>query len=320
MNKVAVIGVGNIGYHHARIYSSLENVELVGIADISEKIGKSVAKRLHTKYYKNFEEMLKKEDIDAVSIAVPTFLHKEVALITMKYVKKILIEKPIADTVKNAKKIIKAAEKNNTHLNIGYIERHNPVINELYKLIKSESIGKPISVVIKRVGLFPSNVKDADVITDLATHDIYILNYIFRTEPNLIAATGGKIHHSKFDHAEIILEYKGINCFIQTNWITPVKIRTIAITGDKGYIEADYITQEILMHKTQLKRSFLNFNDFIVKFGKPKTKIIKVVKEEPLKIELESFLNTPRSSANATGRDGLYALELAEKAIKYITK
>jgi len=321
MTNVAVIGVGNIGFQHARLYASMEGVNLVGISDINEKIGKKVAKQFKTKYYKNYLDLLKNEKIDAISIAVPTAFHKDVSLEVIPYVKKILIEKPIADNTKNAKKIVKAAKKYKAKISVGYVERFNPIFAELKKILNKEQIGKPISIIIKRVGLFPPNAKNADVVTDLATHDIDILNYFFNTEPKLIVATGGKLLHDNYDYSEILYNYKGIKCFIQTNWITPVKIRSITITGSKGYLEANYITQEITLYKNIYKKTFINFSDFVLKFGKPKMKNLVVTKIEPLKLELQTFLGLEKSGIKlASEKEGLLALELAEKAKNYISK
>src|SRR3972149_2815185 len=247
MIKTAVIGVGNIGYHHARNYASFKDVKLVGISDLNEQLGKRVAKQFSTKYYKDYKDLILNENPDAVSISVPTAAHKDVALDVMKLTKNILIEKPIAGNLRDAKRIIHFSKKYNTNLAIGYTERYNPVTAKLEKIIAKKHIGDIISIVIKRVGIFPPNINNADVITDLATHDIDILNYLLKTQPKIVCATGGKMLHNNYDYAELLLDYNGINCFIQVNWITPVKIRTISITGSKGYIEINYISQEIVI-------------------------------------------------------------------------
>jgi len=316
--KVAVIGVGNMGRYHARTYSILRNADLIAVSDIDEKAGKKVAKDFSCKYYKDYNYMLNKEKIDAVSIAVPTKLHKKVALDVIRAKKHLLIEKPIASNTKEAQEIIQAAKEAKVKLTVGHIERFNPVVRELKKLIERQELGKIISIIARRIGMFPPQIKDANVIIDLAVHDIDILNYLLNQQPSEIFTKGRKaLTNRREDSAEIFLSYNGVSGFIQVNWITPVKVRILSVNGSKGYAELNYITQRLELYESKYKKVVDDFGEF-VKFGETIKKEIKVNKKEPLFCELESFVKCIKGNKKpeVSGEDGLKALAIAEKAIE----
>jgi len=156
------------------------------------------------------------------------------------------------------------------------------------------------------------------VIIDLAVHDIDILNYLLGKMPTRIHAEAGKALISRReDYADILLKYDGINAFVQVNWITPIKIRSLAITGTKGYAELNYVTQEFMLYKSKYEKKFETFED-IVKFAEPEIIRIKVRKSEPLKEELKDFISCIKSNKQplVSGEDGLKALELALDIVK----
>jgi len=319
--NVAVIGVGNMGKHHARIYSSLKDANLVAISDINEKVGEEIAKKFNCKYYKNYKEMIEREELDVVSIAVPTRLHKKVALDIISKGINVLIEKPIASTLKEAHKIIEEAKKNKIKLTVGHVERFNPAVRKLKEIIQQGKLGNIISIIAKRVGPFAPQIKDAGVLIDLAVHDIDIINYLLEKEPTKIYANGGKaINSYKEDYAEIFLNYGPISGYIQVNWITPVKIRELHITGTKGYAQLNYITQELNLYQSKYKKEFDDYGDFVIKFGSSKKVSIPVKFEEPLKLEIESFLKSVKENKKleVTAKEGLNALKIALKALKNI--
>ncbi len=314
--RVAVIGIGNMGKHHARVYSKLKNVKLVAISDLDEK-KKKIARKFGCKFYRNYKEMLKKEKIDAVSVVVPTKLHEEIAIECIKAGKNILIEKPISNTIESAKRIIREAKKNKVKLTVGHIERFNPAVQKLKEIIKKGELGKVTTIVVRRVGVFPPQVKDANVIIDIGVHDIDVLSYLLRKKPkNIFARSGRAISRNRDDYADILLKYDGTNAFIQVNWITPVKIRRLAVTGTKGYAELDYITQELVLYRSNYRR-IDDFSD-VIKFGTPDIVKVRVRKSEPLRLELENFIEciSKNKKPIVSGEDGLNALDAALKAIE----
>ena len=160
------------------------------------------------------------------------------------------------------------------------------------QMVDGNTIGDIISVVCKRVGGFPAVEPKTDVIIDLAVHDVDIVNYLLGKKPKSISSHGSRTRHSKkIDSAEILMNYGRASGFIQANWLTPVKIRTIALTGSFGYLEANYITQELTYYKHNMKEIQKDgFTEFVLQVGDPEKRVIKVDFEEPLAAELKAFM------------------------------
>lgn len=289
--RVAVIGAGNMGKNHLRNYFLLPEFELVALADINPDT-KALADEYRAQHYTDYKKMLDDLHPEAVSIVVPTPFHFEVASEVLSRGIHCLLEKPIASTVEEAEKLTKLAKENNAVFTVGHIEHYNPLISKLKDLLDKKIVGDITSVVCKRVGGFPAVEPKSDVIIDLAVHDIGIMSFLLGEKPKKIYSHGSRTHHSHaIDSAEILMDYGQASGFIQANWLTPVKVRTIAITGSNGYIEGNYITQELDVYKHNMEK-YQNegFSNFVVKMGEPEKEIIKVEFEEPLAKELKAFL------------------------------
>ncbi len=325
MKKIAVIGVGAMGVNHIRILHDLKTVTLAAICDIDEERGKALAKKCHTTFYKNYKDLLRDKTLFGIIIAVPTKLHKKIALACLEKGIHILLEKPIASTVKDAQEIIKKAKEKKIVLVVGHVERFNPAVVRLEKLIKTGVLGDILSVVVKRVGLNPPPTHDVNVVTDLAIHDLDIVTSVLKRMPKAVFARGGAMASSIIeDHAEIFLDYEKFGCFIQANWITPVKIRTLSITGTKGHAELNYISQELSIYKRQEHTNNKNggFKQFVKSYKDPKQITVVVKKGEPLKNEILYFLKQAQKSVpmTFTPEDALSALKLSEAVNKSIKK
>lgn len=314
--RVAVIGAGNMGRHHVRNYINLPGAELLGIADVNPAT-KEMAAEYGVAYFEDYLKMLDELKPDAVSIVVPTPFHATIGLEAMKRGIHCLIEKPIASTVAEANKLIAMAKKKNLVFTVGHIERYNPLIRAIKELVvDKKKLGVITSVVCQRVGGFPKVEPKTDVIIDLAVHDIDILNYLIGRYPKAIYGHSSRTHHSqKVDSAEILMDYGKVSGFVRANWLTPVKIRTISITGSKGYLEGNYITQELTLYEHNMKKTKdSQFNSFVLSFGEPKKEIIPVKFEEPLAVELKSFLDKlsgKRDAQLVDPKDAREALKLS---------
>lgn len=306
--NVAVIGVGNMGQHHARIYSSLPNVNLVGVCDVDIKRASNIAQKYNCLYSSDYRKFLHKENVDAVSVVVPTALHGRVACDVLEMGIHVLLEKPIATSLSEAQKIIDVAKKNKKILMVGHIERFNPAVVRLKKLIKKGALGKIVSINIKRVGGLPAQIKSNNVILDLAVHDIDISNYLLEEDPvRVYGLKSENITFGQEDSAVMLLQYDKASVVIEVNWVTPVKIRTLDITGTEGFAKLDYINQAVTLYKN---KSF-NKSDFI----RPIKNSLKIKKSEPLKRELEYFINCVRNgkTPDVDGMAGFNALRTALK-------
>ncbi len=317
--RVCVIGTGIMGKNHARVYHEMDCVKLVGIADPDRKRGKEIAEMYGCCYYGNHIEMLEKEKPDAVSVCVPTSLHYAVGMDVIKSGVNLLIEKPIADNVQKAEELVKLADEKGVCLSVGHIERFNPAVQYLKRLIDRGKLGKITSILARRVGIMPPRIKDANVVIDIAVHDIDVFGYLLGKEPEKIYASGGKaLVNDREDYADIFLKYNGTNGLIEVNWITPVKIRMLNVTGTKGYVQLNYITQELTLYESVYERKFDEFGDFVVNFGEPKKKVVEVKKDEPLRLELSNFIESIKDGKDpmVTGDDGIRVLKIAAEIMK----
>ena len=317
MLNVAVIGVGNMGKHHARVYSQLPQAKLAAVCDTDEKAGRKIARRFKCGFFTDYKKMLTEESIDAISIVVPTAYHKKVALDCIERGKHVLVEKPISNNLEDAREIVEAAKAKDVKLAVGHIERFNPAVQKLKEIIKKGELGKIITITARRVGVCPPQIKDANVVIDTAVHDLDVLSFLLEREPTKIYSLSGKaILRQRDDYADMLLKYDGTNAFIQVNWITPVKIRNLAVTGTEGYAELNYITQDLVMYKSNY-RSIDDFSD-VVKFGTPTETKVSVKNEEPLKKELADFLESIEIGREplVSGKQGLKTLETALKIIE----
>lgn len=313
--RCAVIGVGKMGKHHVRVYSEIKDVELVGVADLNEELGKETALKYRTKYYRKFEDLLDIEKPDIVSICVPTSFHYQVGKICIERHVNILLEKPISTTVSEGQKLLALAKKNNIKILVGHIERHNPAVKKLKELLDKKKLGKVTSIIVRRVGGFPSQNRDANIMVDLAIHDIDIVNFLLEELPREININKTRVHtETREDAVEFFLKYKTCSVYIQTNWFTPVKIRKINITGSEGYVELDYITQQIVFFKSnyeKFRETVKGFSDYILRFSEPDLKEIPVIVKEPLKEELLYFIECVKTNKKVDSQFALDALKVA---------
>ncbi len=298
--RVGVIGVGAMGQHHVRIYNEMANVDLIGISDVSESRVNELSSQYGVPGFIDHTALLK-QDLDAVSIAVPTTLHKQIGLDAISCGTNILMEKPLADTIENAQDLVNAASDAGVKLMIGHIERFNPAVMKLKHIMDSGLLGTIVSISTKRVGPYNPRIRDVGVILDIGVHDIDIISYLYGKQVNEIYAIAGSNIHSFEDHAAILLrfehEFSGI---VETNWLTPHKIRKLTAIGTDGVAYLDYIDQTVELHDGEWIRQ------------------AKIEKSEPLKNELEYFIRSISNGMDPypSGSDGLYVLEVAKAAIR----
>ena len=323
MINVAVIGVGSMGKNHARVFSTLSTTNLVAISEIVNELQKDVSSNVGCKGYSDYNEMLANESIDAVSVAVPTKLHKTIVMDCLRSGVHVLVEKPISESVQSSKIMIKEAKQKGVVFTVGHIERFNPGIEKLKEIISKGELGEITSITARRVGMYPPRIKDANVILDLAVHDIDIFNYLLDTRPDeVFAKSGAALKNDREDHALITLSYGDVSCFVQVNWITPVKVRELSVTGSKGYAELNYITQDLKVFQSNYEREYNDFGDFVFKFGEPTKIEIDVKKKEPLEVEIEHFIECIKGQKEVkiTGEEALDSLIVCQGAIESYKK
>ena len=318
--NVAVIGTGAMGRNHARVYSWLKNVDLVAVCDSNKEVGKSIAEKYNINHYTNYKKMLEKEDLDAVSVCVPTRLHKDIAIGIIKKKINVIVEKPIAGTVNEAREIITKAEKNKVKLMVGHIERFNPVVIELKRRIKNNQLGKIYNVHCARMGPTVQRITDVGVIIDLAIHEIDILKHIINSKiKRVYAETAQKIHSTHEDLLIGIVRFENnILGVINSNWLTPKIVREISVAGEKGMLVADYFKQELFFYENEFVKKRLEHEFYSMMVLQGKKVKIKIKNQEPLRNELEAFADSilKNKPMPITGEDGLQALYIAQKFLE----
>jgi UDP-N-acetylglucosamine 3-dehydrogenase len=299
---VAVIGVGAWGKNHARVFSELEKARLVAVADRDGERAKEVARKHNASYYTDVEELLANPDIEAVTICTPTVTHADLALQAIEAGKHLLLEKPMTDTVQQAQRLIDAAKSAGTILTVGFVERFNPSIRTAAQVIDEGKLGELVLGSARRLGPFvPSRVADIGIIKDLAIHDIDIARYLVKQEARSVYAIAGSLHHKYEDHANLVIRFDDKpTFFVECNWLTPHKTRTLSITGSNAVLSLDYISQEVTLGTSQWVQKST------------------AVWDEPLKGELAHFVDcvANRKEPLTTGVDGRQALRIAEAALK----
>jgi len=269
-----------------------------------------IAGRYDTRAYSDYREMIDKERPDAVSIAVPTHLHSDIASEVLTHTN-VLIEKPIAHTVESALAMIEAGKKSGRTLMVGHIERFNPIIQYFREWVEKNR-ARYLGFNIVRIGLpSPRAGISSGVITDLGIHDIDMVRYLTGDEVvNVDARAISFFETTKFeDHAQIWLKLRDSSASIVTNWTSPVKVREMYVTLDTAFVRIDYLTQS-------MELSAKNGGELDERMlGYPK-KEIKLKYMEPLKLEIEEFLASIREgrSPAVTGEDAMESLKVALEA------
>jgi UDP-N-acetylglucosamine 3-dehydrogenase len=299
--RVAVIGTGFWGKNQARVLSQLEGTELVCVCDLDAHRSKAIGSEFGVPYFTTVADVLGRSDIDAVTVCTPTTTHKDVATKAILAGKHVLVEKPMTNTVAEARELAALAKNRGLRLMPGHIERFNPAVDYLRTLLDNQKLGTVTLFHARRVGRWPERIGDVGVVRDTAIHDIDLARYIFRDEVRSVHARTGSIRHTKEDYAEIMLEFiKGGTAFIDANWLTPRKTRVLIVTGSEATVQLDYISQEISIEDSQQST-------------RP-----NLERQEPLRLELahfaDSILNGKPFRANS--EDGMRAVEICEAALQ----
>jgi len=298
--RVAVIGTGFWGKNQARVFSQLHQTKLMCVCDANPKTASTIGSQFNVEHTTDLNSVLSRRDIDAVTICTPTVTHRDVATRALEAGKHVLVEKPMTNTAAEANELLSLAKKKELRIMPGHIERFNPAVTYLKSRVDEGTLGNIMLLVARRVGRWPERIGDVGVVRDTAIHDIDLARYIFADEVSAVYAQLGSLRHSKEDYAEIMLQFsKGGTAFIDANWLTPKKTRTMVVTGSDATAELDYITQQVSIESSE------------------RTVTPNLDGKEPLTLELthfaESILNESPFSVN--GIDGLRAVEICEAVL-----
>lgn len=297
--RVGVVGVGYLGQHHVRLLASMEGVELVGVVDTNSSRADEVTGKYGGQSFADVRDLISR--VDAVTIAAPTVAHVELALPFLEAGIATLVEKPIASSVEDADRLIETADRTRALLATGHTERFNPAVAAALPLIS-----EPRFIEIHRLGTFPERSLDIDVVFDLMIHDLDLLLTVMKSEVASIEAVGVNVLTPKADIANARLRFaSGCIANITASRISRERVRKARFFQKDAYVSIDYAAQELEVYRLVRKAPRP-----IIHGGK-----LDVAREEPLRRELEDFVDAVRTgrAPGVTGRDGREALALATR-------
>ena len=304
--RIGVIGVGYLGRFHAQKYAAMEDVELVGVAELDKSRAEEVAKECNTAVFLDYKDLLDK--VDAVSIVVPTIYHHEVAIACLRANIDVLVEKPISSTIEEADEIIALAVQNNRILQVGHLERFNPAVMAMQPLLTH-----PLFIEAHRISVFKNRGTDVDVVLDLMIHDIDIILSIVNSPIKTIHTVGSPVITPLTDiaNARLIFE-NGCTANVTVSRISMDNIRRMRIFQPGVYLSVDFAKKEVM--SIRLKKN--------VAHETPIPDIHKYAFKDQgiLKMELKDFVNNvrTRSRPQVSGVEGKRALNVALQVVQQI--
>jgi UDP-N-acetylglucosamine 3-dehydrogenase len=312
--RIGLAGLGSMGRNHLRILSGRSDVRLVAIADPVPEALAAANIGPATQPFGEPLAMIAEGDLDAVVIAAPTTAHLPLALAAIERGVAVLIEKPLAATVDEAMQIAAAGRRHGVPVQVGHVERFNPAVLELGRLIESGWLSAIYAIASRWAGPFPARIRDVGVTVDLATHDVDIISWIAGERPSRVyAETAQRIHADHEDLLFGLLHFpSGTTGMLDVNWLTPVKRRQLVVVGEEGMFELDYLTQRLTF-----TRATDTTNPRLIKGYAPTFEgdvaELPVASAEPLAAEIDAFLRVVRDGGRpiVDAEDGLWAVAVA---------
>jgi UDP-N-acetylglucosamine 3-dehydrogenase len=297
--KVGVVGTGGWGKNHLRVFSELG--ALACLCDIDSERANAWAQKYRCKPYNSVDDMISSEELDAVTVCTPTTTHFEIASKVLRKGIHAFVEKPMTRTSEEGQKLVEIAQDSGRFLTVGFIERFNPAVVDAKATINSSSLGDPLLLEFHRENKWEGRITDVGIIPDTSVHDIDSARWLLDEEPTVVFARAGNVlSETREDFAVITLGFeKRKSAFIMSNWVTPKRLRQLAVVCTKGVISVDFITQEI-------------------KFDEASgTRIPRRQFAEPLMEEMKAFIESIKTGKEplVKPKDGLNNTIIAEAAL-----
>ena len=303
--RAGVIGVGHLGQHHARLYASLSGAQLVGVSDQSVERAAVVADRHGVRAFSTVDELL--PQVDVVSVAVPTSGHYAVAKACLLAGKHVLVEKPLAVTPSEAQELVQLAKQKGCCLQVGHSERFNPIM-----ALMRPHIGRPVFMECHRLSTFSERGTDVDVVLDLMIHDLDLVLSLHPGPVEEVRAAGVTVLSSSIDIATARIQFtSGCVANLTSSRVSMTKMRRFRLFQKDSYVSIDFQTRHGMIARRQVKAG-----------EKPTVEAEQLQggDEEPLKLQLASFLNAARTGTRpvVSGEDGAAAVEVAHQVLQAI--
>ncbi|MCI4432601.1 MAG: Gfo/Idh/MocA family oxidoreductase [Nitrosopumilus sp.] len=296
--KIVQIGTGGWGKNHTRILSELG--VLSAVCDSDAQKSKEYGEKYSVNYYRSVDDLIHTEEFEGAFVVTPTSTHTEITTKLLQAKKHVFVEKPMTYRSEDGQRIAELAEKNKVILTCGYIERFNPAVDIVKKIMKDKKFGDLLMLEFHRENRIPLHIKDVGIIYDTSVHDIDTANWLFDDMPHVVFARSGRVNHEHEDYASIMLGYKNDRiAIISSNWITPKRVRTFSAICTDAVITSDFISQEVRVET------------------KEETEIPRNEKKEPLLLEIQNFLEAIEGKNNiiVTAQQAVNVTKIAEAAL-----
>jgi len=298
MTRVGVVGTGGWGKNHVRVLNELDC--LAAVCDLDRARMELYSKKYRVSGYPSLDDMLKKEKLDAVTVCTPASTHLAVASQALEAGLHTFVEKPMTTTSQEAEKLIEVARRANRFVTVGFIERFNPPISDLKRMIAKKEMGELILLEFHRENRRGENIFDVGIVQDASVHDIDTARWLFAEEPKLVFARVGRVNSKSEEFATIVLGFSGQKtAFLATNWVTPNRVRTLTAVFSGGVVDVDFVSQQTKVHE------------------EGGTRVPTRAFQEPLSLELKEFTSAVEQKRKplVTGEDGLKATRIAEAVL-----
>jgi predicted dehydrogenase len=307
--RVGVIGIGNMGWHHARVLSLIKDAELVGVADPDGARGELATEQFGCHWFADYEQLL--PGVDAVCIAVPTLMHHGVGLACLQAGKHVLIEKPIAASQEEAAELISAADRAGVLLQVGHIERFNPAFRELLKVVAGEEV---VVLEARRHSPNPDRANDVSVVLDLMIHDIDLVLELAQSPVVRLGAAGGRSAEGPIDYVNATLAFaNGVVASLTASKMAHRKIRSLSAHCRGSLVETDFLNRTLHIHRRAHQSVSADHGELVYR-SDGVIEEVSTTSIEPLYAELEHFLACVRGEESPAvgGLQASRALLLAD--------
>ncbi|HLA16826.1 MAG TPA: Gfo/Idh/MocA family oxidoreductase [Candidatus Limnocylindrales bacterium] len=313
--RIGLVGLGVMGRNHLRVLGAHPDVELVSVADPAPEALAAATEATGAAGYTDPLAMIAESELDAVVVAAPTTAHAAIALAALDRRIAVLMEKPIAATVDEALAILHASRLSGVPVAVGHVERFNPAVRELGRLLDDGWLSTVYSIVSRRAGPFPARIRDVGVAVDLATHDVDILSWIARERP--VRAYAEIARRVATDHEDLMFGllhfHSGAVGMLDVNWLTPTKRRQLVVVGEEGMFELDYLSQRLTYTESRDTTNPKLLGGYAPTF-EGDVAVLPVTAAEPLAVELDDFVDVIRTGRRPTVDvvDGVWAVAMAD--------
>ena len=312
--RFGLAGLGAMGRNHLRILSSRPDIRLVAVADPVPDAVAAAAAQSGAQPFAEPQAMVAEAELDGLVIAAPTMAHVPLALGALERGIPVLVEKPLAATVEDGMRIVAAARTHGVPVQVGHVERFNPAVLELGRLLAEGWLSSIYAIASRRAGPFPARIRDVGVTVDLATHDVDILSWIAGERPTRVYGEIAQRIHA--DHEDLLFGLlhfpSGATGMLDVNWLTPAKRRQLVVVGEEGMFELDYLTQRLTFTRATDTTNPRLIGGYAPTF-EGEVLELPVASAEPLAAEIDAFLAVVRDGGRPIidAEDGLWAVAVA---------